>query len=316
MNKWDSKRIAFIAILIAMSISFVIIGTRFVAITSFPSLKLSLAGLPIKIIGFIFGPVIGFITGFTTDVISFIFMPAFYFPLYSVALGVSGMLPGLSAIFFNYFYKKLSRINVIKRNNMKLTLIFHEMKISLLSNDQKKFQNLEKKYHQLMIKNDKIKEWKNEKYQLNFGLISSITLLLIVMFVLTVIIHFIPQSHIDAAFNKNSFLSIFTNKLVFIAIIALGIITSIGAILIARFKMKQNNFLQFVCIVTFVVFTEYLNIPIIAYADEKGLKLDFEASMIASLATSMIKIWFNLVIISFSIKIVLPLINKKTFNGY
>ena len=155
MNKWDSKRIAFIAILIAMSISFVIIGTRFVAITSFPSFKLSLAGLPIKIIGFI--------TGFTTDIISFIFMPAFYFPLYSVALGVSGMLPGLSAIFFNYFYKKLSKTNAIKRNNMKLTLIFHEIKISLLNNNQKKLQNLEKKYHQLMIKNDKIKEWKNEK---------------------------------------------------------------------------------------------------------------------------------------------------------
>ena len=103
-----------------MSISFVIIGTRFVAITSFPSFKLSLAGLPIKIISFIFGPIIGFITGFTTDIISFIFMPAFYFPLYSVALGVSGMLPGLSAIFFNYFYKKLSKTNAIKRNNMKL----------------------------------------------------------------------------------------------------------------------------------------------------------------------------------------------------
>ena len=158
MNKWDSKRIAFIAILIAMSISFVIIGTRFVAITSFPSFKLSLAGLPIKIIGFIFGPIIGFITGFTTDIISFIFMPAFYFPLYSVALGVSGMLPGLSAIFFNYFYKKSSKRNVIKRNNMKLTLIFHEMKISLLNNNQKKLQNLEKKYHQLMTKNDRIKE--------------------------------------------------------------------------------------------------------------------------------------------------------------
>ena len=61
-------------------------------------------------------------------------------------------------IFFNYFYKKLSKRNVIKRNNMKLTLIFHEMKISLLNNNQKKLQNLEKKYHQLMIKNDKIKE--------------------------------------------------------------------------------------------------------------------------------------------------------------
>ena len=220
------------------------------------------------------------------------------------------------------------RINLNKKQNMEalyngaainkhiIESMGEDIDCSLLNNNQKKLQNLEKKYHQLMIKNDKIKEWKNEKYQLNFGLISSITLLLIVMFVLTVIIHFIPQSHIDAAFNKNSFLSIFTNKLVFIAIIALGIITSIGAILIARFKMKQNNFLQFVCIVTFVVFTEYLNIPIIAYADEKGLKLDFEASMIASLATSMIKIWFNLVIISFSIKIVLPLINKKTFNGY
>lgn len=316
MNKWNSKRIAFISILIAMSISFVIIGTRFAGITSFPSLKLSIAGLPIKIIGFIFGPVIGFIIGFTTDIISFIFIPAFYYPLYSVALGVSGMLPGLAAVFFNYFYQRFSKENVIKKINNKKILVFYKMKIALTQKNNQQYIKYESKYQHFENKIIKITFWKTEKYQLNFGLISSLLVLTIVLLALGSIFISIPQESINNIFQDKGILKLISNKKIFIVIIALGIMTSMLILAIARFKMKEKSFLEFVPIVIFVILTEYINIPIIAFADYKSLKIDFVASMIASLATSILKIWFNLVIITFAIKIVLPLINKKTFNGY
>ena len=40
---------------------------------------------------------------------------------------------------------------------MKLTLIFHEMKLSLINDNYNKFLKLEKKYNELTLKNDKIK---------------------------------------------------------------------------------------------------------------------------------------------------------------
>ncbi|MBD5423387.1 MAG: hypothetical protein HDR43_02740 [Mycoplasma sp.] len=313
MNKWDSKRIAFISILIAMSISFVIIGTRFAAVTFFPSFKLSLAGLPIKIIGYIFGPLVGFISGFTTDVISFIFMPAFYYPLYSIALGISGMLPGIAAIIFN---KKISKNRILKRLNNKKTLVYYKMKLSIIKQNQEKLKYFEKKYEKLTKKIDKMKSWKKERYQLNYGLITSLVAISIVLITLISIFIFIPQEKITESFKDKGILQYIDDKIIFITIVALGIITCMIALVVFRFKMKPQTFMQFAAIVTFVIYTEFINIPIIAYADYKALRIDFMASMIGSLATSMIKIWFNLVIISFAIKIVLPIINKKTFNGY
>ena len=316
MNKWDSKKIAFISILIAMSISFVIIGTRFAAITSFPSMKLSMAGLPIKIIGFTFGPIIGFIIGFVTDIISFVFMPAFYFPLYSVALGVSGMLPGLAAICFNGMYKFYSKDNILRRLKNKKVFILYEKNLAIAKNNTSKIERTEKKYNLFLEKIDKIEKWNKEKYQLNYGLIWSVAILLLFLFMLVSIFVVIDQNVIDNVFKDKGILRLLSNKLLFIAVIVIGITTCIITLFVARFKMKEDNFLKFVPIVVFIVITEYVNIPIIAYADNKAMKIDFVASMISSLATSIIKIWFNMVIISFAIRIVLPLITKKTFNGY
>ena len=238
MNKWDSKRIAFISILIAMSISFVIIGTRFAAVTFFPSFKLSLAGLPIKIIGYIFGPLVGFISGFTTDVISFIFMPAFYYPLYSIALGISGMLPGIAAIIFN---KKISKNRILKRLNNKKTLIYYKMKLSIIEQNQEKQKYFEKKYEKLTKKIDKMKSWKKERYQLNYGLITSLVAILIVLITLISIFIFIPQEKITESFKDKGILQYIDDKIIFITIVALGIITCMIALVVFRFKWSHKH---------------------------------------------------------------------------
>lgn len=316
MNKWDSKRIAFISILIAMSISFVIIGTRFAAISSFPSIKLSLAGLPIKIIGYIFGPVIGFVIGFSTDVISFVFMPAFYYPLYSVALGISGMLPGLVSFGFNYFYKIYSNENILKKLNIKKLFLSYKFQLETSKNNVNRANNIEKKMSTIDNKINQLENSKTQKYQLNFGLYSSISILFLILIILSSFFTIIPQNFINETFEDKGILRFMSNKFIFIGIIVLGIITCICSLIFFKNRMKEEGFLNYVAIVVFVVLTEYINIPIVAFADAKTLKIDFITSSIASLATSFIKIWFNLVIIFFSIKIVMPLITKKAFNGY
>ena len=319
MNRWNSKRIAFVSILIAMSISFVIIGAQAAALSSLPSFKLSLAGLPIKIVGYLFGPITGFLTGFITDLLSFLFIPAFYYPVYSVALGVSGAFPGLIAIFFNYCYERLSKENVIKSLKTKQIIIKHEIHLLDFGNENnpKMVEKLNKKLDKIENKISKLNLSNQEKYQMDFAFYFGMAIILILMIcITTIIILVISQEEINNYFADKGVLKLFSNKSLFSGIIWVGLGTSLILLLICRFKMKPQNFLTFTPILIFVILTEYVNLPIIAFADEHTINVTFIASFIASLIMSPIKIWFNLIIINFAIKITLPLIRKKTFNGY
>ncbi len=95
MWKWTNKKIAYVSILVAASVAFVIIGSRLAAITTFPSFKIAFGGLPIKITGYLFGPLIGAITGLIADILSFAMLPTYYHPLYSLIMAMAGFIPGV-----------------------------------------------------------------------------------------------------------------------------------------------------------------------------------------------------------------------------
>jgi ECF transporter S component (folate family) len=81
--------------MIAVAVVFVLIGSMMFAITAYPSFKISFAGLPVKLAGYILGPLVGAVTGFLTDILSFLFLPTFYHPGYSLTMSISGMIPGI-----------------------------------------------------------------------------------------------------------------------------------------------------------------------------------------------------------------------------
>lgn len=317
MNKWNSKRIAFVSILIAMSISFVVIGAQAFALSSLPSVKLSLVGLPVKIVGFLFGPITGLLVGMATDLLSFVFVPIFYYPMYSLALGISGMLPGVSATFFNYFYERTKKENHINNLRNKKILNLFSLKEATLNNQVNKVYKLERKISFLDEKIEQTKKWDKEYLQIKFALYSGISMVFIALIALTFITFYVlPQSSIDSFVDSKHLPTFLKKKINYLTLIWLGVGSSVILVIIGRFKMKQETFLRFVPILLFVVLTEYINLPIIAYADEKTINVEFIVSYVSSLLTSPIKIWMNLIIISFAIKIVLPLIKKKSFNGY
>ena len=317
MNKWNSKRIAFVSILIAMSISFVVIGAQFFAISSFPSIKLSLAGLPVKIVGFLFGPLTGLFVGITTDFLAFVFVPIFIHPLYSVALGITGMLPGFFALVFNLIYKNVSngkRLGVLEQNRI---LYDHYLRKALLDKDQIEEAKFRAKIQRIDLQLEDIKTNRKSSLKLNVTLIVSIVLILTLLIVVSFVTWFaIPQEGIDSFVNSKNLSDFFKNKITYLILIWIGVGSSIVLLIIGRFKMKESTFFEFSPILLFVLLTEYINLPIIAMADKATIELDFTVSYISSLMTSPIKIWLNLIVIPFAIKIVLPLIEKKTFNGY
>lgn len=98
---WNIRRIAFVSILIATSVSFILIFSSVVPIAALPSFKLTLGGLPIKLTGYIFGPLIGLVVGLASDLISFMFRPTFIHYWYSLAFAMVGMVPGIIGYIYN-----------------------------------------------------------------------------------------------------------------------------------------------------------------------------------------------------------------------
>lgn len=318
MGKWNSKRIAFISILIAMSISFVVIGAQTFALSSFPSLKLSLAGLPVKIVGFLFGPLIGLLVGITTDLLSFVFVPIFYHPLYSVALGITGMLPGVFSLIFNLVYKQIAPVKRMDKLIEARITCEHSLQKAFLDDQQWYIQHFEEKIKIINTKIAAIQAHPDGKHlKSNLTLAISIVLAVAIMIVITFSTSAsIPQTEIDKFVDNKSLPDFFKNKAVYLILIWVTGGISILLLVISRFKMKARTFFDFAPILLFVLATEYINLAIIAWADNETIHLNFFFSFISSLLTSPIKIWMNLIIITFAIKIVLPIIEKKTFNGY
>lgn len=102
---WSNKKIAFVAILIATSVAFILLFARTAPITSIPSMKLMAGGLPIKLTGYIFGPLIGVVTGIIADLISFAIVPTFIHWWYMLAFALAGAIPGVVAFFMHRRWK-------------------------------------------------------------------------------------------------------------------------------------------------------------------------------------------------------------------
>lgn len=107
---WTNKKIAFVSILIATSVAFVLIFTRIAPIASLPSFKLMAGGLPIKLTGYIFGPLIGAVTGAISDIISFTITPTYIHGWYTLAFALAGAIPGVVGYFMNRRWRKRSEV--------------------------------------------------------------------------------------------------------------------------------------------------------------------------------------------------------------
>lgn len=108
---WTSKKIAFVSILIATSVAFVLVFTRIAPIASLPSFKLMAGGLPIKLTGYIFGPLIGALTGAVSDIISFTITPTYIHWWYTIAFTLAGAIPGVIGYLMNRRWKSKDEVD-------------------------------------------------------------------------------------------------------------------------------------------------------------------------------------------------------------
>ena len=67
-------------------------------------------GLPVKLTGYIFGPLIGMLTGALSDLISFIMRPTYFHWAYTSAWIAAGIVPGIIGYFFNRKWKSRKEV--------------------------------------------------------------------------------------------------------------------------------------------------------------------------------------------------------------
>ncbi|WP_025755721.1 folate family ECF transporter S component [Mycoplasmopsis cricetuli] len=309
-QKWNIRKMVFVAMLIAVSVTFTIVGTQIVPIASIPSYKIAFISIPVKISGFIFGPIIGFFVGFMSDLLSLLFVPpAGYHILYTLSAAISGMISGIIGWFFlrflNYVFSKEFKARSYEYKIWKLGF---KLRNAL---DQKN-QNLAVKYSRKIIeirnkKNFVLEHGNSEKVK-NINLFISVILIFIVITIAAQILLNIPKESFSSQ-NKNI---LFKNRNIALLIIITGFASMILFVIQARFRLSTSNYLAFAPIIVFSTLLELINIPLLSIADLHSLgSADFLTWISYRIVTSPIKIWFNIFVIYISYQVISRLISKN-----
>ena len=93
--RFTTKNIAYITLLSAVSVSVTVIVSIVFPVTVFPPIRIAFEGLMIKIAGFIFGPIVGFMSGIITDLLCLMFVPSYIHIAYLIVVASFGFLSGL-----------------------------------------------------------------------------------------------------------------------------------------------------------------------------------------------------------------------------
>lgn len=90
-----TREIAFVGILIAMSVVLTRFASIRVAIGGIEGIRIGFGTLPIVLSGLLFGPFLGALTGALADIIGFVLSPMGpYFPHFTLTAALYGILPG------------------------------------------------------------------------------------------------------------------------------------------------------------------------------------------------------------------------------
>ncbi len=96
---FTTRNITYITMLSAASVTITVVISRIIPLTVLPPIRISFEGLMIKISGFIFGPIVGFISGAVTDALCLLFIPSYFHIAYFLLIVFYGFSAGLVSSF-------------------------------------------------------------------------------------------------------------------------------------------------------------------------------------------------------------------------
>ena len=311
-KKWNSKRIAFVSVLISISVVFFIISVRILPVSALPSFKFAFIGLPIKITGFIFGPIVGVVTGVLSDLISFILVPTYYHYLYTIAIAIAGFVPGFAGYWF-FNVNEMFFLSKYKISKFKETIQFFKKQYeeALIKGNAEDIQYFSERIAYYEVKVILLENKSRPNAMINFSFISA--LVIIVMQV--GIIFYIFTNLNDSLFIHNRFVK---NKYFYLLLTTSGFgLMGIFMILYRVFLRKRfQTFIELMAIISFSAIIEFINTFVLSMADTLTLKTDFWVNLTTQSLFGPFKIFFNIVIILATYKVVSPLIRVKEGNNF
>ncbi|UVD81596.1 hypothetical protein NV226_02625 [Mycoplasma iguanae] len=307
MRIWTNKNIAFAAILISVSVVFVIVGVKIFPPTALPMFRFSFIGLPIKVTGLLLGPFIASVVAIISDFLSFLFVPTVYSVYYSIALVITGLVPGLVMLFYSKFISKRYANEKMLVRNQKLIDKF-ENQITLESEKwtYKTTSKIKNKINKLQKRNAKITGWGNDdKLKRNLYMYSSVTILLVIILIVMALIANIDQEIL----NQGNFIK---NKPILMVFTSIGTLSMVAFIIFARFKMTNKRYFALIPIIVFSAILEPIATITLSYGDVQAkIFTSLETAIISHLITAPVKIIVNTAVIFLSYLIVSPLFLKK-----
>ncbi|MGZ9413248.1 hypothetical protein ACXX84_01475 [Mycoplasma sp. AC157] len=318
MRRFNAKTIAFVAVFMSISTIMLLLGIRFFPFAALPNFRFSIIGLPIKITGFIFGPIVGLLTGFLSDLISFQFVPSTYSIYYTLALSITGFIPGIiSWLFFDFIKKRLNENYIqknIKEKSKFYALKIENLSLSLLSlSNEKEIKKINKKISTISKRINRL----NKETQQNTLFTSMLIFCWIIMIVVAAIVSTIVFLAPDKLLEESKYIK---NKVGFLILMLSGNGTMLIFITIARFLkffQQKDRFTTMVPIIAFSVILEPTSSAILALGDvQSGAFPTFEVALITHFIVSPIKIWVNLFVIYLTSLVILPIVKNKNRNNY
>lgn len=306
MRKWTSRRMAFLAVLISVSIVFIIVGVRLFPPAILPNLRFSVEGLPIKITGLLFGPILGGITAAIADVLSYLFVPGIYSVYYFFGILITGIVPGVVIFVYNLIKKHYVNEAILDRLYRKMSNYSNSTKFNPWQKEQA--------ISRLQVKINKVTSWgaKDHRILKNIYMLSSIAIISITILTINGAIYFIGDQ--PGVLEKFQWIK---NKYVFMALISTGSISMNLILIVGRFYLKLENYLILVPIIIFSAILEPIVVAIVSYGDVANQILpSYEVALVSHILISPIKIWVNTIVIFISYKIISPLVFKKQSNSY
>ncbi|AJM71604.1 ECF transporter S component [Mycoplasma yeatsii] len=98
--KFNTKKITYISMMVAVSVSITTVISLTIPITVLPPIRIAFEGVMIKITGMIFGPIIGLIVGIVTEALTLMFVPSYIHIGYLVVAFSFGFWAGMTAYSF------------------------------------------------------------------------------------------------------------------------------------------------------------------------------------------------------------------------
>ncbi|UUM20001.1 MULTISPECIES: ECF transporter S component [unclassified Mycoplasma] len=313
-QRWTIKKMVVVAMLIAISVAFTIISSQIVPVASIPSFKIAFIGLPVKITGFIFGPIIGFFVGLIADLLSLLFVPPVtYHILYTLATAMNGLIAGIVGWFFIRFLNYAFNKEIKARNyEYKIWRLSLKLNLAISTKNTKQIQQISAKIIKFRNLRDFVMRYGIiERLQTIYMIISTIIIISIIISIIAIGLQ-IP----DASFKD---IPVIKGKAPVLTFMITGYTVMCLFVIIGRYYISAAKYFVFAPIIVFSSILEFVNLPILALADSLGLGNGTNELLfwiISRTVFSPIKIWFNIFVIYFSYSVIYKLVNKNKDNTY